>query len=210
MRPASPERVHKQISAKFTTGFYAAYSGWHAHVSLPLGVNSVLGLGSFSTSKRKWCRVLHAPHLVQMSPPSAVETQPVTGTGTAAVESAHSLANLPEGPLQQTQINETVNLSPTQENESPSPAKLPDLDIQRCLLRVPAGLLQTATDGDWRKLSRKIRQTDQNYCLFCGQWLARPTYLSRHIQSQPSVLAPGSNSPCQLARSKAHGPQQPL
>ena len=132
--------------------------------------------------------MLHAPHLVQMSPPSAVETQPVTGTGTAAVESAHSLANLPEGPLQQTQINETVNLSPTQENESPSPAKLPDLDIQRCLLRVPAGLLQTATDGDWRKLSREIRQTDQNYCLFCGQWLARPTYLSRHIQSQHQCL----------------------
>ena len=138
--------------------------------------------------EKKRCRVLHAPHLVQTSLPTGAETQPVTGTGTAVVESAHPLANLPEGLLQQNQINETVSLSPAPDNASPSPAQLPNLDIQRCLLRVPADLLQTATEGDWRQLSRQIRQTDQNYCLFCGQWLARPTYLSRHIQSQHQCL----------------------
>ena len=143
-----------------------------------------------------------------MSLPSAAETQPVTGTGTAVVESAHPLANLPESPLQQNQIHETVNLSPTQDNESPSPTKLPDLDIQRCLLRVPADLLQTATDGDWRQLSRKIRQTDLLPVLWA---MASTPDLPQQAHSiTTSVLAPGSSSPCQLARSKAHGPQQPL
>ena len=41
-----------------------------------------------------------------------------------------------------------------------------------------------AQDPDWKPLARQIRRSDQHHCPFCNQWLARPTYLSRHVKAQ--------------------------
>lgn len=47
---------------------------------------------------------------------------------------------------------------------------------------------QLAQGQDWKLLAQNIRRGDQHYCPFCNQWLARPTYLSRHLRTQHAVI----------------------
>ena len=49
---------------------------------------------------------------------------------------------------------------------------------------LPRDWCATALACDWKRLALNIKSTDFNHCLLCGQWLAHPGYLSRHVKSQ--------------------------
>ena len=68
-------------------------------------------------------------------------------------------------------------------------ASLPNTaEVKQLLQHVPAELRTAACQEDWQRLAKLIKMSEQNYCLFRGQWLARATYLSRHIQAQHKCL----------------------
>ena len=49
---------------------------------------------------------------------------------------------------------------------------------------LPEQLCAVAVAADWQHLARLIKNTDYHHCMLCGQWLAHPGYLSRHVKAQ--------------------------
>ncbi|CAE7682117.1 unnamed protein product, partial [Symbiodinium necroappetens] len=70
---------------------------------------------------------------------------------------------------------------------SMAPANPTNLLVDRIVNRypcLPRDWCATALARDWKRLALNIKSTDFNHCLLCGQWLAHPGYLSRHVKSQ--------------------------
>ena len=70
---------------------------------------------------------------------------------------------------------------------SMAPANPTNLLVDRIVNRypcLPRDWCATALARAWKRLALNIKSTDFNHCLLCGQWLAHPGYLSRHVKSQ--------------------------
>ena len=66
-----------------------------------------------------------------------------------------------------------------------APLQLPStVQQEHPLQQFDKDLISLACDSDWRPLAQYFRRSDQHHCPFCNQWLARPTYLSRHLNKQ--------------------------
>ena len=60
----------------------------------------------------------------------------------------------------------------------------PPVQQEHPLQQLDSDLIRLACDPDWKPLAQYFRRSDQHHCPFCNQWLARPTYLSRHLCKQ--------------------------
>ena len=96
---------------------------------------------------------------------------------------------------QQTQIPEADTQHQSTTSPQPEPNHPPAAEaepqhnpVPEALRGVDSELVQLAQGQDWKLLAQNIRRGDQHYCPFCNQWLARPTYLSRHLRTQHAVI----------------------
>ena len=73
---------------------------------------------------------------------------------------------------------------------TPQPHTMPSSESEdaldqacRILPHVPKHFCQLALSTHWRPLAEQIKQSDLHFCILCGQWLAHPGYLSRHLSA---------------------------
>ncbi|CAE7409538.1 unnamed protein product [Symbiodinium sp. CCMP2592] len=74
---------------------------------------------------------------------------------------------------------------------------------------VPRAFHQAVFHETWQSLAAKVRQSDLNNCLLCGQWLAHRGYLSRHIKAQHAEVYHLHTTVLQWLRDRTTAVQSP-